>query len=396
MTRNIRLLNPERYINVSGIGEKKLDNAVNQAIDKLAHRIDEYNYSTFGNTLNGYKYTVGENNHWVSGLHTGVYLLAYDLTRDKKFLEAAQMQMPSYKKRMDEKIDLGTHDVGFVFSPSCVAMYKLTGDKQARDIALKAAKHLYDVSYTEKGGFILRGGGSMPAEWACRTMMDTLLNIPLFYWMHSETGEQKYLDAANSQINITDKYLIRDDASSFHHYQFELDTLAPVRGLTLQGASDDSCWSRGHSWAVLGLPLAYSYTKDETLLHLHRDVTYYMLNHLPTGNIPYWDYCFDDGSDEPLDSSAAVIAVCGMLEALKYLDPSSEMASVYRGASALMLEAVIDKCTGKRDFEYDGLITHVTPHKKSGINIETCAGYGDYFYLEALIRCKNPQWQCHW
>ena len=38
-----------------------------------------------------------------------------------------------------------------------------------------------------------------------------------------------------------------------------------------------------------------------------------MLNHLPEDMIPYWDYDFIDG-DEPRDSSAGVIAVCGMNE----------------------------------------------------------------------------------
>lgn len=154
-----------------------------------------------------------------------------------------------------------SHDVGFVFSPSCVALYKLTGD-------------------------------------------------------------EKFLHAANSQLAITESCLIREDGSSFHHYQFDTKTHKPLYGCAFQGRTDESTWSRGQAWGVMGLPIAYSYNKDEDLLELHRDVTYFTLNHLPKHNIPYWDYDFVEECDEPLDVSAGLVSACGMLEATKYLPDS--------------------------------------------------------------------------
>jgi unsaturated chondroitin disaccharide hydrolase len=47
-------------------------------------------------------------------------------------------------------------------------------------------------------------------------------------------------------------------------------------------------------------------------------MTNYFLNRLPEDEICYWDLVFTDG-DEPRDSSAATLAVCGMLEMLKHL-----------------------------------------------------------------------------
>ena len=143
--------------------------------------------------------------------------------------------------------------------------------------------------------------------------MDTLMNAPLLFWAGQETGRQEYLDAAMSQNKITAQYLIREDASSNHHYQFELETHKPLHGVTWQGYSDTSCWSRGHAWGVYGFPITYSYCKEPYLVDVHRDITYYMLNHLPADLIPYWDFVFVDG-DQPRDSSAGVIAVCGMDE----------------------------------------------------------------------------------
>ena len=393
---NIKLNNPERFNFDYEIPKEKLQKAIDKALEKLKSKIDYYGDMFPGTGTKGYKYTLSENNNWITGLHTGCFLLAYKLSGDKAFLDVAQKHVLSFKHRLDNKIELSDHDVGFLYSPSCVLMHLLTGDKLSEDVALDAAEHLYNHSYSQKGGFILRwADGSHKMEF-CRTMMDTLFNIPLFYWSYEKTGDKKFLDAANSQIDITANYLIRKDGSSYHHYQFDVETHKPLYGVTLQGNRDESTWSRGHSWGVAGLPIAYSYTKDESLLNLHRDITYYMLNHLPTDNIPYWDYDFTDG-DEPRDTSAGLIGACGMLMASQTMPYSDEEKRIFKTASAKIIEAVIDKYTGDIGTDYDGLIHGVTPFRKShGFTTGECAAYGDYFYLEALLRYTKPDEQKYW
>ena len=395
---SVALNNPARFEGNYEINRQKFENAAAYAADKLSAGIDRYGLKFPENRLDdpsGKKYTWGENNSWVSGLHTGCFLLAYELTGSKKFLDAASEQMETYEKRIETKYRLNDHDVGFVFSPSCVAYYKLTGDSRAKKMSVMAAQQLYDVSYTEKGGFILRQGNRRDEEWACRTMMDTLLNIPLFYWAAKETGDKRFFDAANSQIDITEKYLIRPDGSSYHHYQFETGTLAPLHGVTNQGNRDESTWSRGQAWGVLGLPIAYGYSGNKELNLLHRDVTYYTLNHLPADNLLYWDFDFTEGA-EPRDSSANVITACGLMEAASCTEDGSRERGIYKNAAAMLLEAVIDRCSGDIGEEYDGVINKVTGSKPANMCIEGCAPYGDFFYLEALMRYLNPSWKCYW
>ena len=276
-----------------------------------------------------------------------------------------------------------------------MATYKLTGDKKVRQLLEDVADYYYQTSYTEKGGFILRGW-TWQETGGCRTMMDTLMNVPFLFWAGQEFGKQEYTDAALSQNKITEKYLIREDGSSFHHYQFEPGTYKPVRGLTLQGYADDSCWSRGHAWGIYGFPIAYSYTKEDFLVDVHRDVTYYMLNHLSSDFIPCWDYIFAEGEGQPKDSSAGVISVCGMHEMCKYLSEDAPQKRIFQNSSARMLEAVIDQCTGEIGREYGGLICHVAHAVPQKTGIDECAIYGDYFYLEALMRFINPKWNRYW
>lgn len=393
--KEIILDHPERFAGTYEISKEKIDSAIEKALDKLERNISKWTESFARNGSVDYKYIPGSNDNWECGMQTGIYWMAYELSGNQKFSKVAEKHLLTYRERFEQKVGVDDHDVGFVFSPSCVAAYKITGNEKIKQLALNVADYYYRTSYTKEGGFILRGWTWQEKMGGCRTMMDTLMNAPFLFWAGQESGREEYAEAALSQNKITEKYLIREDASSFHHYQFEPGTYKPLHGLTLQGYANDSCWSRGHAWGVYGFPLAYSYCKADFLPQLHKDITYYMLNHLPKDCLPYWDFVFTDG-EEPRDSSAGVIAVCGMQEMCKYLPDSAPQKEVFQNASARMLEAVIDCCTGDIGIEYDGLICHVTHAKPQNRAIDECAIYGDYFYLEALMRFVNPDWNRYW
>ena len=392
----IKLLKPERYSGKYEIPAWKLQKAIKEATDRFLRKLDEFDGKFPPACSKNGKYNLVGNNDWTSGMHTGAILLAYELTGNERFLTHAKKQMDSYFKRFEGKTNLWDHDVGFVYTPSCVAFYKLTGDEKVKELALNAAEFLYEYMYSKKGGFILRGYHNRVNESGCRTMMDTLMNIPLFFWAHEMTGEKKYLDAANSQLSITEKCLIREDGSSFHHYLFDVETHKPVRGLTFQGHADDSCWSRGHAWGVYGFPVAYTYNHDESLLPLHRDVTYFMLNHLPETYIPYYDYDFAEPCDQPIDTSAGLVSACGMLEACKYLPDTAMEKEIYQNAAAKLIEAVIDNYMDYEHNDFDGIINGVTCSAPHNLCIDGCTSYGDFFFLEALLRYTKPDWNRYW
>ncbi|MBQ4528716.1 MAG: glycoside hydrolase family 88 protein [Clostridia bacterium] len=147
---HINLEHPERFRGEYKISDKKIQKAIKNATDKLLSKIDIYTDGFPGTYAKDFKYPIGENNSWTCGMHTGTFVLAYELTGDERFLEVAKNHMNSYKKRLDENINLDDHDVGFIYSPSCVALYKVTGDKLAKENALRAAEHLYNESYSQK------------------------------------------------------------------------------------------------------------------------------------------------------------------------------------------------------------------------------------------------------
>lgn len=339
------------------------------------------------------KYKVIENIEWTNGFWTGMLWLAYEYTKDEKFRVLADKQVSSYKHRIENKIEVDHHDMGFLYSLSCVAAYKLTGSEEGREAAIMAADQLIG-RYQEKGQFI-QAWGELGAKDNYRLIIDCLLNIPLLYWAHKETGDQKYYDIAYNHYVTSLNNVVRDDASAFHTFYFDNETGEPLRGVTRQGYNDDSSWARGQAWGVYGLPLNYRYTKDEKCFSLYKGITNYFLNRLPKDNICFWDLIFNDGDDHSRDSSAAAVAVCGMHEMVKYLPETDEDKDTYKFAMHTILKSLINNYATSVEDNVDTLLLHGVYSWHSGKGVDEGNIWGDYFYLEALIRFYKD-WELYW
>ena len=387
---------PERFKQAYTIDRAKLERAAADATEKLLLMYAESGGKFPNTSSTNYQYVYGENNNWTCGMYTGSYLMAYQLTGDQRFANIVEEQIASYVYRAENRVGMDDHDVGFAFMPSCIGAYKILGSETAKNAALNAIGYYYDTSYSYKGKFIIRSHKSWNSGSGCRTMIDSLMNASFFFWTGEHLDNDDYFNAGLNHCLTTVDLIVRDDGSTYHHYQFDPKTAKPLYGVTWQGYADESCWARGHSWGVYGFSIAYSYTQNAKIFEAQRDVTYYMLNHLPEDLIPYWDYTFTNGSDEPLDTSAAAIAVCGMLDMAKMLPEGSAQRIVYESAAAQIMEVLIDRYTGDIGVAYDGLLNTVTHAKPQGIAIEECAPYADYFYLEALARYLDADFIRPW
>lgn len=386
---------PDRFKVAYTIDQGKLERAAEAAVEKLYALYEEGGINFPKTSSTDYQYVWGDNNNWTAGMYTGSYLMAYQLTCDEKYANIVNEMIDTFIYREANRVGMGDHDVGFAFVPSCVGAYKILGSKEAKDAALRAVEYYYETSYSKEGKFIIRAFSWNSFE-GFRTMMDSEMNASLFFWAGKELSTKVYTKAGKDHTLTTINYLVRDDGSTYHHYQFDPHTAEPLYGVTWQGYADESCWSRGHSWGIYGFSIAHSYTGSEEILNAQRDVTYYMLRNLPEDLIPYWDYTFTDGSDEPRDTSAAAIAVCGMLDMAERLPEGSADRLIYESAAAQIMEVLIDHYTGDIGVDYDGLIHSVTHAKPQGHAIEECAPYADYFYLEALARYLDEDFIRPW
>lgn len=173
------------------------------------------------------------------------------------------------------------------------------------------------------------------------------------------------------------------------------ETGNPIKGVTRQGYSDDSAWARGQAWGVYGIPLNYKNTKNEACFNLYKGMTNYFLNRLPQDNVCYWDLIFNDGDGHSKDSSAAAIAVCGMHEMNKVIPEVDEEKEVYKYAMHNILRALINGYTHKDVQPGKPILLHGVYSWHSGKGVDEGNIWGDYFYLEALIRFYKD-WELYW
>lgn len=330
---------------------------------------------------------------WTSSFWTGMLWLAYERTGDDKYRQIAAKHLEGYRKRIHERIATDTHDLGFLFSLSCVAAYKLTGDEEAKQTALEAADLLI-TRYFEKPGIIQAWGDLNNPEQRGRMIIDCLMNLPLLYWATEVSGDQKYSGYAYNHAKQAAKYLVREDASTYHTYYLDPVSGAPLRGKTCQGYSDNSCWARGQAWAIYGFVLSYIYTKDWDFIELAKKLANYYLNRLPEDNVVYWDLVFND-SNEERDSSAAAIGACGLLELVKHLPKDDLNCDSYRNAALNILASLINQYSVKDSDHSNGLLLHAVYNKPKGEGVDECCIWGDYFYCEALVRVLKD-WNLYW
>ena len=340
-------------------------------------------------------YPPSENDEWTNGMWTGEINVMYELTGKDIFRKKALEHVDSFYDRIVSMSSINNHDMGFLYSPSCVAAYLLYGSDKGRDAAIMAADYLIS-RFQEKGQFI-QAWGPIGSRDHHRLIIDCLMNIPLLFWATKTTGDDKYENVALAHFNTSIECVLRHDDSTYHTYYFDPDTGKPLHGVTHQGNRNDSAWSRGQAWGIYGSALAYRYTGSEKALDVFDRTLRFFLAHLPQSVIPYWDFDFDDGSGEPRDSSALAVAICGMLEMSDLLNRPDLKSDADK-----LLGVLYRTCAVKDPSLSNGQLLHGVYCKKSPTNdarnrgVDECNTWGDYFYVEALKRISTPGWKAYW
>ena len=370
---------------------------VTAAMDRVADQV-RCNMEYFGtrfpsSATRNQTYGVIDNIEWTDGFWTGLLWLCYEYTGDDAFKNLALKNVDSFLNRVEKRIELDHHDLGFLYSLSCVAGYKLTGSAEGRRAGLLAADKLME-RFQEKGGFI-QAWGELGARDNYRLIIDCLLNIPLLHWAFLETGNPVYRNAAVRHYEAACNNVIRDDASAYHTFYFDPGTGEPLKGVTRQGYSDDSAWARGQAWGIYGIPLNYRYVKDDSAFNLFKGMTNYFLNRLPEDEVCYWDLIFTDGSNQSRDSSAAAIGVCGIHEMLKYLPEVESDKNTYRHAMHCILRSLMERYTAPEIKPGNPVLLHGVYSWHSGKGVDEGNIWGDYYYMEALMRFYKD-WNLYW
>ena len=323
---------------------------------------------------------------WTNGFWGGIMWQMYTFTGKEIYRNIAEQN----EKKLDadlmdyEKLD---HDNGFKWLPTAVADYRVTGNRSSKNRGLLAAGNLAG-RYNCAGKFI-RAWNDWPNSKVDRrgwAIIDCMMNLPLLYWASEETGDPRFSQIAANHADTAMKAFIRGDGSANHIVEFDPASGEMIKSYGGQGYGEGSSWTRGQSWGLYGFILSYLHTQNNAYLETAERIANYFIANIPDSGLIPVD--FRQPEDVKLeDSTAAAIASCGLIELARQKDGRQQ--KIYLNAALKMLQA-LTKNSFNWNEEEDNLLTkctaayHDEKHEFSII-------YGDYFFLEALMKLTDKE-----
>lgn len=367
---------------------EKLVKKIEKNIDKIGADLREFPGRTHGDYLVDRENAIKINHifNWTQSFFTGMALWAYKDTGNEKFLNWVLQFKQSYADKVFKTPMETMHDLGFLYSPYAVMLYEITKDEEFKAIGVKAADALA-MRYEPKGRYI-RAWGRMDyeipdyvdeelakngffTESKGLAIIDCMMNIPLLFWASKVTGHVFYQRIAIEHANTTMKYFLREDFSVRHAYRFSEETGEPLGEANDCAYANGTIWARGTAWAVYGFAIAYNYTKKTEYL----DTAMKLLDKFmieSKGQIPVWDFRLPVFEEQAVDTSAAAIVLCGIMELEKH--KTSDHLQKYKKMLRDGLEPYID---------YDEDVMGILKEQNGE---HTYACYGDYFLIESYMK----------
>ncbi len=331
--------------------------------------------------------------YWTNGFWAGIMWLMNDWTGEARYGEIARFT----EEIMDECVlDFYglDHDIGYMWIPSAVLDYKLTGDEDALRRGLLGA-NLLAGRFNPAGEYIRAWDGeawegfNTPGVPKMRTegvaIIDCMLNLPLLYWAYEITGDPRFRIIARKHGDKVMRNFIREDGSVIHIVEFDPETGEFVRDYGGQGYGQGSSWTRGQAWGLYGFTSSYRHTNNREYLDTAKRIAAYFMANIPESGLIPSDFC-QPKEPHVQDDIAAAAAACGLLQ---LAGAAQEESRSYVETAIKMLRA-IDEKSADWSRETDGITLNGTmAYHTPGRNMNYV--YGDYFFIEAVLKLKGQE-----
>ncbi|KZM25733.1 catalytic [Ascochyta rabiei] len=259
--------------------------------------------------------------------------------------------------------------MGFIIQPALQKDWELTGNKESLQSVVNAAYALAS-RYDEKVKAIRSWDVAINDRYSITDMntnflviIDSMCNLDLLYYVGHNQHDQTLIDIATQHADSIIHEILRPDFSSYHLVNFDPRTGLSQAKMTNQGHKDESTWSRGQAWAIMGFAQVYTWTKDIKYLQTAIKCAEYFLRRCREGEgkwhhplIPLWDFDapLDDLSEPLRDVSAAMATANGLLiihQSLQSLSTSE--ASHIADPSTSFLDIALQIVRQTLDMSYD-------------------------------------------
>ncbi|MFP4844295.1 glycoside hydrolase family 88 protein [Winogradskyella sp. PE311] len=318
---------------------------------------------------------------WTSGFFAGNLWQIYELTGDEDFKEKAKEWTAFIEK---EKFNDRTHDMGFKVFCSFGNGLKFEDNEVYKSIIVKSAQTL-STRFNENIGSI-RSWDFNKKRWQFPVIIDNMMNLELLFEATKISGDSTYHKLAVTHANTTLKNHFRSDHSSYHVLDYDTITTIIRMKVTHQGFSDESSWARGQGWAIYGFTMAYRYTKNPKYIERAKATANFYLGHknLPEDGIPYWD--FDDSAipNAPRDVSAGTVVSSALVELYGYTKNEAYLNYSKKVINSLKSNKYVLDTTIQAPF----ILDHSTGNWPKKDEMDEPIVYGDYYFLETLLRLK--------
>jgi unsaturated chondroitin disaccharide hydrolase len=323
---------------------------------------------------------------WTGGYWAGMLWMMWQRTGDDAWREAAEKYTALLEHHKD---NANNSDICILLWPSSDLGYRLTGDGHYREVGLEAARTMMK-RYIPSGGYFQNWGALGDEEQMGFVIIDCLINLDHMFWATRVTGDSSFAAAAASHAHRSRVSHVRSDYSSHQVVEFDPETGEMIRGFHKQGYADETTWSRGQAWGVYGFTRAYRNTGDPLFLETAKKMSNWFIAHLPEDMVPYWDFNLPPDVDHAHDTSAGSMAASGMLELATLVDDPHEAARYREAAGKILASLTVNYLT--RDLPGDpyGVLTGGTYFFEVGRSIDEANIWGDFYYLEALLRWLEP------
>lgn len=322
---------------------------------------------------------------WTAGFFPGSLWLLYEATRDQQWRTAAER----FTRLLEpEQRNTRTHDVGFILNCSYGNGLRLTGDASYRPVLLTGAASLA-TRFSPAVGCI-KSWDRAPTEYTYAVIIDNLMNLELLLWAARHGGDARLRQIALAHADTTLANHFRPDGSTFHVVDYDGATGRVLRRITHQGAADGSAWARGQAWALYGYTMLFRETREVRYREAAEKIAGFLMNHprLPADKVPCWDFDAPGQPTAPRDSSAAAIMSSALFELAGFAS-SPAAAARYRAFAEAQLRSLASPAYLAEPGTNGGfLLKHATGNHPKKSEIDVPINYGDYYFLEALLRAK--------
>jgi len=319
---------------------------------------------------------------WVNGFFPGAMWYIYELTGDTNFLAWAQRWTAALTA---EQYDTNTDDIGYMINSSFGNGYRLTTNPVYSSVLVQSANSL---SHRYNPVVHCVADDQLLAFPYFEVIMDTMLNLELFYQGAALTGGTKLWNEAFNHAVRAMTNQMRPDSSTFQKVVYYITNGAVYSQGTRGGCSNTTDWARGHAWGIYGFTVAYRETTNQEFAATAQRLANYYLTNCPSDSVPYWDFQpWACTPDPPRDSSAAAITLSALVQLSQLTTNLQDGAADWLGARHILTSLASTNYLAQGTSS-SGFLLHGTgePPQFPDPEVDVSLIYGDYYFVEALKR----------